>query len=416
MIEAKNQQILRTGSFRSDQIISGERMRKINSMDDFDLAGKRVLLREDLNVPIKDGVISNENRINASLPTIQTALKARARVVIMSHLGRPEEGKFDVQFSLAPVARRLSELLGQEVRLVDDWKSVPLEVAPGRAVLCENVRFCLGEKKDSEDLGRAMAALCDIYVMDAFATAHRAQASTHAVARFAPKSCAGPLLLKELEALDKALEKPARPLLAIVGGAKVSSKLTILDALTSKVDELIVGGGIANNFLAASGHNVGKSLYEPDLLEEAKKIMGRVHVPIPVDVVCAREVSDSVKAVVKSATDVDAEDMILDVGPATASQYADTLKKAGTIIWNGPLGVFEYEQFTHGTRAMAEAIAQSKAFSLAGGGETVAALDKFGLRDKMSYVSTAGGAFLEYLEGRVLPAVAMLEERYSAVF
>ena len=391
-------------------------MRKINSMDDFDLAGKRVLLREDLNVPIKDGVISNENRINASLPTIQAALKAKARVIIMSHLGRPEEGKFDAQFSLAPVARRLSELLGQEVRLVDDWRSAPLEVAPGRAVLCENVRFCPGEKKDNEDLGRAMAALCDIYVMDAFATAHRAQASTHAVARFAPKSCAGPLLLKELEALDKALEKPARPLLAIVGGAKVSSKLTILDALTGKVDELIVGGGIANNFIAASGHNVGKSLYEPDLLEEAKKIMQRVHVPIPVDVVCAREVSDSAKAVVKNVTDVGAEDMILDVGPATASQYADMLKKAGTIIWNGPLGVFEYEQFTHGTRTMAEAIAQSKAFSLAGGGETVAALDKFGLRGKMSYVSTAGGAFLEYLEGRVLPAVAMLEERYSTVF
>ncbi len=387
----------------------------ILKMTDVDLAGKRVLVREDLNVPLQDGTIADDTRIRASLPGIQLALKKGARLMLVSHLGRPTEGQFDEKESLAPVARRLSELLGQEVPLVRDWLD-GVSVEPGRAALLENCRFNKGEKKDDERLAKKIAALCDVYVNDAFATAHRAEATTHGVAKFAPIACAGPLLAGELDALGKALGNPARPLVAIVGGSQVSTKLTVLDALAAKVDQLIVGGGIANTFMLAAGMKIGKSLAEPDLVGEAKKVIARLaakggEVPLPVDVVCAKELSATAKAVTKDVGQVEDDDLILDVGPKTAARLTDLLRKAKTIVWNGPLGVFEYDQFAGGTRAIAQAIAASPAFSLAGGGETVAALAKFGVTDKIGYVSTAGGAFLEFLEGKKLPAVDILEQR-----
>ena len=385
-------------------------------MTDLDLAGKRVLIRQDLNVPLKDGRVADDTRIRASLPTIEHALKAGARVMLMSHLGRPEEGVYDEKYSLRPVAEHLSGLLGREVRLVRDYLDSPPEVGEGEVVVLENVRFNKGEKKDDEALARKYAALCDVFVMDAFGTAHRAQASTHGVARFAPVACAGPLLAAELEALGKALEDPARPMVAIVGGSKVSTKLTVLDALSRKVDQLIVGGGIANTFIAAAGHPVGKSLYEQDLVAEAKRLMEQARakggeIPVPTDVVVAKEFSESAEAVTKPVDQVAEDEMILDIGPETAERYAGILKGAGTIVWNGPVGVFEFDQFAGGTRRLAEAIAASSAFSIAGGGDTLAAIAKFGVGDRISYISTGGGAFLEFLEGKKLPAVAVLEER-----
>ncbi|MCK0154266.1 phosphoglycerate kinase [Alcanivorax sp. S6407] len=379
-------------------------------MTDLDLAGKRVLIREDLNVPVKDGKVTSDARIRASLPTIEHALKAGAKVMLMSHLGRPTEGEYAEEFSLQPVADHLGGLLGREVPLVKDWLD-GVEVEAGQVVLCENVRFNKGEKKDDEALSQKMAALCDIYVMDAFGTAHRAQASTHGVGKFAPVACAGPLLANELDALGKALKSPEKPLVAIVGGSKVSTKLEVLEALSDKVDQLVVGGGIANTFLAAAGHPVGKSLYEADLIEAANKIAAKVHIPIPVDVVTAREFAESAEAVTKKVDEVAEDDMILDIGPQTAHIVAALMKEAKTIIWNGPVGVFEFDQFGEGTREMAEAIADSDAFSIAGGGDTLAAVDKYGISDKISYISTGGGAFLEFVEGKVLPAVAMLEAR-----
>ena len=384
-------------------------------MQDLELAGKRVLIREDLNVPVKDGVVASDARIKASVPTIRAALEAGAAVMAMSHLGRPTEGEFDEAFSMAPVAKRLGELLGREVRVERDWLD-GVDVAPGDVVLCENVRFNAGEKKNDEALAKRMAALCDIFVMDAFGTAHRAQASTHGVGMHAPVACAGPLLSAELEALGKALGEPARPLVAIVGGAKVSTKLTVLDSLSEKVDQLIVGGGIANNFLAAEGHPIGKSLHEADLIDEARRLIDKAResggeIPIPVDVVTASEFSETAAATVRAAADVGADELILDVGPDTAARYGELLRAAGTIVWNGPVGVFEFPAFEAGTRALAEAIADSPAFSIAGGGDTLAALDKFGITDRVSYISTGGGAFLEFLEGKKLPAVDMLEQR-----
>lgn len=384
-------------------------------MQDLDLAGRRVLVREDLNVPIENGRVGSDARIRAALPTIRLALDKGAAVLLMSHLGRPKEGEFDPAFSLAPVARHLGELLGQPVRLAQDWLD-GVEVAPGEVVLCENVRFNPGEKKDDEGLARRMAALCDVFVMDAFGTAHRAQASTHGVARFAPVACAGPLLAAELEALGRALRDPARPLVAIVGGSKVSTKLTVLDTLLERVDQLIVGGGIANNFIAAAGHGVGRSLLEPDLLDETRRLVAKAGargaaIPLPTDVVVAAGLEAQHPADIRAVDAVGAEEMILDVGPATAAAYADILARAGTIVWNGPVGVFEDARFAAGTRALAEAVAASPAFSIAGGGDTLAALDAFGLTDRVSYVSTGGGAFLEFLEGRTLPAVAALEAR-----
>jgi len=391
----------------------------IIKMTGLDLHAKRVLIREDLNVPLDDGGrISSDVRIRAALPTIQYAMKAGASVMLMSHLGRPKEGEYDAALSLAPVAERLTELLGIKIRLIRDWIN-GVHVAPGEAVLFENVRFLKGEKQDDEALARKMAALCDIYVMDAFATAHRAEASTHGVAKFAAIACAGPLLTRELEALGRALEHPARPLVAIVAGSKVSTKLTLLDALTKIVDQLIVGGGIANTFIAAAGYNVGKSLYEAALVPEAQRLSKAAHqrgvnIPLPVDVVVAQEFSASAEADVRKVNEVGADEMILDIGPDTSGQYAGILKKAGTIVWNGPVGVFEFAQFGEGTRALANAVAESPAFSLAGGGDTLAALDKYGVADRISYVSTGGGAFLEFLEGKTLPAVAVLEERAAA--
>ncbi len=387
----------------------------IKKLTDLDLANKRVLMREDFNVPLQDGVITDDTRIQASLPGIRLALSRGARVMVVSHLGRPTEGQFDEKESLAPVAKRLSELLGQEVPLERDWLD-GVSVEPGRVVLLENCRFNKGEKKNDEALSRKIAALCDIYVNDAFATAHRAEATTHGVARFAPVACAGPLLAQELEALGKALEKPARPMAAIVGGAKVSTKLTVLAELAKKVDQLIVGGGIANTFMLAAGMKIGKSLCEPDLVAEAKKVIGQIEakggsVPLPVDVVCAKEFSATAAAVTKDVDAVQDDDLILDVGPRTAARLTDLLTQSRTIVWNGPLGVFEFDQFAGGTRAMAKAIAESPAFSLAGGGETVAALHKFGVFDRIGYVSTAGGAFLEFLEGKTLPAVEILAQR-----
>ncbi len=384
-------------------------------MVDLDLSGKRVLIRQDLNVPVKDGKVTSDLRIQASVPTIKQALDAGASVMVMSHLGRPVEGEFDEASSLKPVAEQLSHLLGEPVRLEKNWLK-GIEVKAGEVVLCENVRFNVGEKKNDDELGKKMAALCDIFVMDAFGTAHRAQASTHSVAKFATVACAGPLLANELDALAKALNQPAKPLVAIVGGSKVSTKLTVLDSLSTKVDQLIVGGGIANTFIAAAGFQVGKSLYEKDLLDEANRLMDAAKkagsdIPVPVDVVCAKEFSDTAEATVKNVADVEADDLILDIGPETAKQYAKILKTAGTIVWNGPVGVFEIDQFANGTKAMSEAIAESSAFSIAGGGDTLAAIDKYNIKDKVSYTSTGGGAFLEFLEGKVLPAVAILEER-----
>ncbi len=379
-------------------------------MTDLDLKGKRVLIREDLNVPVKEGKVTSDARIRASLPTIEHALKAGARVMLMSHLGRPSEGEYEEQFSLKPVAEHLGTLLGREVPLVKDWLD-GVDVAEGEVVLCENVRFNKGEKKDDEALSQKMAALCDIYVMDAFGTAHRAQASTHGVGKFAPVACAGPLLANELDALSKALDNPAKPLVAIVGGSKVSTKLEVLEALADKVDQLIVGRGIANTFLAAGGLPVGKSLHEPDLLDAARKIAAKVHIPLPVDVVVATEFSADAEAVTKKVEEVSEDDMILDVGPQTAHVFAALMKEARTIIWNGPVGVFEFDQFGEGTQEMAEAIADSEAFSIAGGGDTLAAVDKYEIADRISYISTGGGAFLEFVEGKTLPAVAMLEAR-----
>ncbi|MGD0504040.1 MAG: phosphoglycerate kinase [Steroidobacteraceae bacterium] len=388
---------------------------KITKMTSLDLAGKRVLIREDLNVPIKDGEVASDARIRAALPTIQAALAAKARVMLMSHLGRPEEGKFVEEFSLEPVARRLTELLGVPAPLKRDWLD-GVVVAPGEVVLLENVRFNKGEKKNSDELSKKMAALCDIYVMDAFGTAHRAEASTHGVAKYAPIACAGPLLVSELTALETALEKPARPLLAIVAGSKVSTKLTVLETLLSKVDQLIVGGGIANTFLAALGFNVGKSLHERDMLDICRRLIDQsqkrgIVIPMPTDVVVATEFSAVAEADVKPVGSVLDNEMILDIGPDSAEQLAGLIAGAGTILWNGPVGVFEFDQFGEGTRALAKAIARSKAFSLAGGGDTLAAIEKYGVEDGISYISTGGGAFLEFVEGKKLPAVDILEAR-----
>ncbi len=387
----------------------------IQRMNDVDLAGKRVLIRQDLNVPLADGEVSSDARIRAGLPTIQQALKAGAAVILMSHLGRPKEGQFSEAHSLAPVARYLGSLLGREVPLLRNWRE-GLSVEPGEVVMLENVRFEAGEKKDDETLARAYAALCDVYVMDAFGTAHRAQASTHGVARFAPVACAGPLLSAELDALGAALKDPARPLAVIVGGSKVSTKLELLESLAQVADRLILGGGIANTFLAAAGHPVGKSLYEPDLVPAARHVMRVMEqrgatIPLPTDVVAAVELSPEAHAETRPIAELEDDEMILDVGPQTAAELAGELKGAGTIVWNGPVGVFEFEQFARGTKALAEAIAESDAFSIAGGGDTLAAIDKFGVGDDISYISTGGGAFLEFLEGKTLPAVQVLSER-----
>nr|WP_163501224.1 phosphoglycerate kinase [Halomonas socia] len=387
----------------------------VRKMTDLPLAGQRVLIREDLNVPVKHGRVSSDARLRAALPTIQAAVEAGAKVMLMSHLGRPTEGEPAEEFSLAPVAERLGELLGHPVRLVDDYLDVSLDLLDGEVVLLENVRFNLGEKQDDETLAKQYAALCDIYVMDAFGTAHRAQASTHGVARFAPSACAGPLLAGELDALEKALATPQRPMAAIVGGSKVSTKLEVLNALSEKCDQLIVGGGIANTFIAAAGYNVGKSLYEADLVEQAKALMAKVEIPLPTDVVVATEFSERATAVTKPVDQVGDDEMILDIGPDTAGRLAGLLKDAGTILWNGPVGVFEIDQFGRGTEALSQAIAESNGFSIAGGGDTLAAIDKYTIADRVSYISTGGGAFLEYVEGKTLPAVAALEAAYEAV-
>jgi phosphoglycerate kinase len=379
-------------------------------MTDFNLQGRRVLIREDLNVPIKNGKVTSDARIRASLPTIELALKAGAKVIVMSHLGRPTEGQYEEEFSLAPVAAHLGQLLNRDVPLVKDWQA-GLDVGDGELVLLENVRFNKGEKKDNEELAQQYAGLCDVFVMDAFGTAHRAEASTHGVAKFATVACAGLLLAAELENLEKALKHPARPLVAIVGGSKVSTKLTVLENLSEKVDQLIVGGGIANTFLAAAGFPVGKSLCEHDLLDAAKALMKKTNIPLPVDVVVGKEFNENAAATVKDVKDVAADDMIFDIGPKSAQQLATLLKDAKSIIWNGPVGVFEFDQFGEGTRVLSNAIADSSAFSIAGGGDTLAAVDKYGIEDRVSYISTGGGAFLEYVEGKVLPAVAILEAR-----
>ena len=379
-------------------------------MIDQDLKGKKVLIREDLNVPVKDGVVTSDARIRASLPTIKLALEAGAKVIVMSHLGRPTEGEYEDKFSMQPVANYLAKALGKDVPVIKDF-AAGIEDADGELVLLENVRFNKGEKKDEDELAKAYAALCDVFVMDAFGTAHRAQASTHGVAKFAPIACAGPLLAAELDALGKALDKPERPLVAIVGGSKVSTKLQVLESLSELCDQIIVGGGIANTFLAAAGKPVGKSLYEADLVPQAKALMDKVSIPVPTDVVCAKKFAEDAEATLKSADDVQEDDMIFDIGPESAAALAEQLKEAKTIIWNGPVGVFEFDQFGAGTKALALAIAESAAFSIAGGGDTLAAVDKYEIADKVSYISTGGGAFLEFVEGKVLPAVAMLEKR-----
>lgn len=382
-----------------------------------DLAGKRVLIRQDLNVPISDGRVISGQRIMASMPTIQTCMEAGARVMVMSHIGRPEEGNPESKFSLQAVADYLGQALGVSVPLVTDYLERAPELSEGEVVMLENVRFNPGEKNDNDTLARQYAALCDVYVMDAFGTAHRAQASTYGVAKYAPVACVGPLLAAELDALGKALDRPARPLVAIVGGAKVSTKLTVLDSLSEIVDQLIPGGGIANTFIAAAGYNVGKSLMEPDLVAEARRLIEQAHVqgrdiPIPTDVVCAKTFAADAKAELKAVDAVEDDDMILDIGPETAAAYAELMRQAATIVWNGPVGVFEFDQFGEGTRVLSQAIAASKAFSIAGGGDTLAAVEKYGITDQVSYISTGGGAFLEFLEGNQLPAVAMLEQRY----
>jgi phosphoglycerate kinase len=380
-----------------------------------ELHGKRVFIRQDLNVPLCDGAVASDTRIRAALPTLTMAVEAGARVILASHLGRPTEGEYEAQYSLAPVATRLSELLGKDVRLERDWLD---GVCPeeGEIVLCENVRFNRGEKSNDEALARNMASLCDVYVMDAFGTAHRTHASTVGIACYAPVACAGPLLAGELEALGKAMEHPARPLVAIVGGSKVSTKLTVLESLANRVDQLIVGGGIANTFIAAVGYGVGRSLYEEKLVPEAQRLAAEFAargavIPLPVDVVCAREFSESADAVIRPIDQVAGDEMILDIGPETAQIYTDLLGPTGTIVWNGPVGVFEFDQFGNGTRRIAEAISASNAFSIAGGGDTLAAAEKYGVTDGISYISTGGGAFLEFLEGKTLPAVEILEQR-----
>ncbi len=388
----------------------------IKHLQDLDLDGKRVLIREDLNVPVQNQAVTSDTRIRASLPTIRLAQKSGAKVMLLSHLGRPSEGVYDAQFSLRPVAARLGELLGTPVRFETDWLH-GIQIEPGEVVLCENVRFNKGEKRNDAGLAKKMAALCDIYVMDAFGAAHRAEASTHGIAKFAPIACAGPLLAKELDALGNALTNPVKPLLAIVGGSKVSTKLTILESLSAKVDQLITGGGIANAFIAAAGFPVGQSLIEKDLIPAAKRLIETAksrgaEIPIPEDVVCAKKISAAAAAVIKPVADVGDDDLILDIGPKTVAVYAAMIRSAGTIVWNGPVGVFEFDQFGEGTRALATAIAGSRAFSIAGGGDTLAAIDRYGVGDRISYASTGGGAFLEYLEGKTLPAVEILEKRY----
>jgi phosphoglycerate kinase len=388
--------------------------KKIERMQDMDLKGKRVLIREDLNVAVKQGVIVNDTRIVAALPALKMAIDAGAKLIVMSHLGRPEEGKpisSQLDSSLSPVAAHLQTLLGFPVRLVQDYLENPqsAEPADGEMVLLENVRINVGENANSDDLSRAYAALCDIFVMDAFGTAHRAQASTHGVAKFAPKAVAGPLLAAELDALDKALKNPERPMLAIVGGAKVSSKLQVLESLAQKTDQLIVGGGIANTFLLAAGYPVGKSLVEVDLVDTAKALMAKTSIPLPIDVVVAKAFSADAHAVIKNIADVEGDDMILDIGPKTIANLAGIIAGMKTIIWNGPVGVFEFDAFANGTKAIAEAVAANQGFSIAGGGETIQAIDKFGITSQISYISTGGGAFLEFVQGEVLPAVAILE-------
>ncbi|MFT6124133.1 MAG: phosphoglycerate kinase [Shewanella sp.] len=387
----------------------------IINMTDLDLQNKRVLIREDLNVPVSDGVVTSDARLRASLPTIQLALKKGAAVMVMSHLGRPTEGEFNAEYSMQPVVDYLAKALDCPVCLVSDYLD-GVDVNVGEVVVFENVRFNIGEGKNDEALSKKMAALCDVYVMDAFGTAHRAQASTHGVGVYAPIACAGPLLSQELDALGKALDNPARPMVAIVGGSKVSTKLTVLESLSTKVDQLVVGGGIANTFIAAAGYNVGKSLYEADLVEEAKRLVANARsrggdIPVPTDVVVASEFSPTATATLKSVADVTDSDMIFDIGPDSAEALAKIIEQAGTIVWNGPVGVFEFDQFGEGTKRIAQAIANSKAFSIAGGGDTLAAVDKYNIADKVSYISTGGGAFLEFLEGKELPAVAMLEKR-----
>jgi phosphoglycerate kinase len=385
-------------------------------LTDLDLAGKRVLIRADLNVPVKDGKVTSDARITASMPTIEHCVKAGAKVQVMSHRGRPTEGEVDAENSMQPIADDMSAKLGKPVRLIKDYLEKAPEMADGEVVLFENVRFNAGEKKDNEELAKKYAALCDVFVMDAFGTAHRAQASTHGAGKFAPVACAGLLLADELDNLAKALANPARPMVAIVGGSKVSTKLTVLEALSEKVDQLVVGGGIANTFLKAMGNNVGKSLCEDDLVDTAKALVEKMkargaNIPIASDVVCGKELSETADATLKSASDVADDDMIFDIGPASAKELTDIIAKAGTVVWNGPVGVFELDQFGEGTKTVSMAIADSDCFSLAGGGDTIAAIQKYDIYDKVSYISTAGGAFLEYLEGKTLPAVAMLEER-----
>ena len=382
----------------------------VKLMTDQALAGKRVLIREDLNVPIKDGVVTSDARIKAALPTIKLALQAGAQVILMSHLGRPTEGQYEDSYSMKPVAAYLSDLLDCSVSVARDWRE-GLESTSGSITMLENVRFNSGEKSNDDDLAKAYAALCDVFVMDAFGTAHRAQASTHGVAKFAPIACAGPLLAKELEALETALAVPATPIAAIVGGSKVSTKLMVLETLADQVDQLIVGGGIANTFLAAAGKNVGKSLCEQDLIPAAQALMKKVSIPLPTDVVVGKEFSETAVAVIKSVDEVADDDMIFDIGPDSASHLASLVGSMATIIWNGPVGVFEFEQFAQGTKALALAIAQSDGFSIAGGGDTLAAVDKYNIGQRVSYISTGGGAFLEYVEGKELPAVAMLKQR-----
>ena len=387
----------------------------IPSMSDMALNGQRVLIRQDLNVPVKDGKVTSDARIKASIPTIKAALEAGAAVMVMSHLGRPSEGEPADEFSLQPVVDYLNDALDVPVKLVKDYLD-GVELADGELGILENVRFNQGEKKDDETLAKQYAALCDIFVMDAFGTAHRAQASTHGVAKFAPKACAGPLLAAELDALGKALDNPKRPMVAIVGGSKVSTKLTVLKTLAEKVDQLIVGGGIANTFIAAQGHNVGKSLVEMDLTEQATQLMNEAqanggNIPVPTDVVVGQAFDENTQATLKAVSDVADDDMIFDIGPDSSKALESIIKNAGTIVWNGPVGVFEFEQFSAGTKALSQAIAESDAFSIAGGGDTLAAVDKYEIADKISYISTGGGAFLEFLEGKTLPAVAMLEEK-----
>jgi len=382
----------------------------VKLMTELDLASKRVLIREDLNVPIKDGQVTSDARIKAALPTIQQAVAAGAKVILMSHLGRPTEGQYDPEYSMKPVAKHLSQLLGQPVRLEQSWTS-GITMNDGDIVILENVRFNPGEKKNDDILAKAYAKLCDIFVMDAFGTAHRAQASTHGVAKYAPIACAGPLLAKELNALSKALAAPTPPVAAIVGGSKVSTKLMVLETLSERVDQLIVGGGIANTFLAAAGKPIGKSLFELDLIPAAQALMKKVNIPLPTDVVVGKAFSETAEATVKSVDDVEEDDMIFDIGPDSSAKLAELLQLMGTIIWNGPVGVFEFDQFGEGTKSLSLAIAKSPAFSIAGGGDTLAAVDKYDIADQVSYISTGGGAFLEYVEGKELPAVAILEQR-----